>query len=40
VVTVNITIDWTGIFATTGQCIMFVALEWTGFLTPPVIAAA
>ncbi|MFA5053324.1 MAG: hypothetical protein WC565_04660 [Parcubacteria group bacterium] len=40
VVTVNVTIDWSGIFATTGQCIMFVALEWTGFLTPPVIAAA
>jgi len=40
VVTVNITIDWTGIFATTGQCIMFVALEWTGFLTPPVISAS
>lgn len=40
VVTVNITIDWTGLFATTGQCIMFVALEWTGFLTTPVIAAA
>jgi len=39
-VTVNVTIDWTGIFATTGQCIMFVALEWTGFLTPPVISAS
>ncbi len=41
-VTVNITIDATGVFgAVIGcQCVMMVVLEWTGFTTAPVMAAA